>query len=146
MTAASSCWAAWTWWKSAGRRTAASRPEPRRQRSRAAPVHPAHRLWRETGDADLRPRSAGATSVRAGLFPGRSALASISGQPHGIILVTGPTGSGKTTTLYSTLKQLATDEVNVCTIEDPIEMIEPSFNQMQVQPGIDLNFAAGCAR
>ncbi|WP_374680055.1 GspE/PulE family protein, partial [Hydrocarboniphaga effusa] len=53
-------------------------------------------------------------------------------QPHGIILVTGPTGSGKTTTLYSTLRQLATPEVNVCTIEDPIELVEPSFNQMQV--------------
>ncbi len=61
---------------------------------------------------------------------------------HGIILVTGPTGSGKTT-LYSTLKQLATDEVNVCTIEDPIEMLEPSFNQMQVNTGIDLGFADG---
>ncbi|MBG6503052.1 Flp pilus assembly complex ATPase component TadA, partial [Pseudomonas aeruginosa] len=56
---------------------------------------------------------------------------------------TGPTGSGKTTTLYTTLKQLATDEVNVCTIEDPIEMIEPSFNQMQVQHNIDLTFASG---
>ncbi len=64
-------------------------------------------------------------------------------QPHGIILVTGPTGSGKTTTLYSTLKSLATDDVNVCTVEDPIEMIEPSFNQMQVQHGIDLTFAEG---
>ena len=64
-------------------------------------------------------------------------------QPNGIILVTGPTGSGKTTTLYSTLKTLATSEVNVCTIEDPIEMIEPSFNQMQVQHGIDLGFADG---
>lgn len=63
--------------------------------------------------------------------------------PNGIILVTGPTGSGKTTTLYSTLKQLATDEVNVCTIEDPIEMIEPAFNQMQVQANIDLTFADG---
>ena len=63
--------------------------------------------------------------------------------PNGIILVTGPTGSGKTTTLYSTLKQLATDEVNVCTIEDPIEMIEPSFNQMQVQSGIELGFGEG---
>ena len=56
----------------------------------------------------------------------------MSGNPNGIILVTGPTGSGKTTTLYSTLKQLATPAVNVCTIEDPIEMVEPSFNQMQV--------------
>ena len=64
-------------------------------------------------------------------------------QPNGIILVTGPTGSGKTTTLYSTLKTLATPDVNVCTIEDPIEMIEPSFNQMQVQQAIDLGFADG---
>lgn len=64
-------------------------------------------------------------------------------QPDGIILVTGPTGSGKTTTLYSTLKQLATPEVNVCTVEDPIEMIEPAFNQMQVQHNIGLNFADG---
>lgn len=64
-------------------------------------------------------------------------------EPNGIILVTGPTGSGKTTTLYSTLKQLATDEVNVCTIEDPIEMIEGSFNQMQVQHNIELDFAEG---
>ncbi|MBS0355579.1 MAG: type II/IV secretion system protein [Proteobacteria bacterium] len=68
---------------------------------------------------------------------------SISSQPHGILLVTGPTGSGKTTTLYSTLKQLATPEVNVCTIEDPIEMVEPSFNQMQVHQAIDLGFAEG---
>jgi len=63
--------------------------------------------------------------------------------PNGIILVTGPTGSGKTTTLYSTLKQLATEQVNVCTVEDPIEMIEPAFNQMQVNPGVDLHFADG---
>ena len=62
---------------------------------------------------------------------------------HGIVLVTGPTGSGKTTTLYSTLKQLATDEVNVCTIEDPIEMVEPTFNQMQIQHNIDVSFASG---
>ncbi len=68
---------------------------------------------------------------------------SMTAQPNGIILVTGPTGSGKTTTLYSTLKKLATPEVNVCTIEDPIEMIEPSFNQMQVQQAIDLGFADG---
>ena len=63
--------------------------------------------------------------------------------PHGIILVTGPTGSGKTTTLYTTLKALATSEVNVCTVEDPIEMVESSFNQMQVAHGIDLSFADG---
>ncbi|WP_299068464.1 GspE/PulE family protein [Accumulibacter sp.] len=64
-------------------------------------------------------------------------------RPNGIILVTGPTGSGKTTTLYSTLRQLATPAVNVCTIEDPIEMVEPAFNQMQVQNVIDLGFAQG---
>jgi general secretion pathway protein E len=63
--------------------------------------------------------------------------------PNGIILVTGPTGSGKTTTLYTTLKQLATPEVNVCTIEDPIEMVESSFNQMQVQHNIDIGFVEG---
>jgi general secretion pathway protein E len=64
-------------------------------------------------------------------------------QPHGIVLVTGPTGSGKTTTLYASLRELATAEVNVCTIEDPIEMIDGSFNQMQVQANIDLHFADG---
>jgi general secretion pathway protein E len=63
--------------------------------------------------------------------------------PHGIILVTGPTGSGKTTTLYSTLKQLAEPDVNVCSVEDPIEMVEPAFNQMQVQPSIGVDFASG---
>ncbi len=68
---------------------------------------------------------------------------SVTQNSHGIILVTGPTGSGKTTTLYSSLKQLATDQVNVCTIEDPIEMLEPSFNQMQVNPTIELGFADG---
>ncbi|RLA48264.1 MAG: type II/IV secretion system protein [Gammaproteobacteria bacterium] len=62
---------------------------------------------------------------------------------NGIVLVTGPTGSGKTTTLYSTLRQLATPEVNVCTIEDPIEMVEGAFNQMQVNHTIDLDFSSG---
>ena len=64
-------------------------------------------------------------------------------QTSGIILITGPTGSGKTSTLYATLKQLATPQVNLCTLEDPIEMIEPAFNQMQVQSTIDLTFANG---
>ncbi|HET6803117.1 MAG TPA: ATPase, T2SS/T4P/T4SS family [Casimicrobiaceae bacterium] len=73
----------------------------------------------------------------------RARWEAMTGEPHGIILVTGPTGSGKTTTLYSTLKGLATPEVNVCSIEDPIEMIEPAFNQMQVQPGLGVDFAAG---
>lgn len=63
--------------------------------------------------------------------------------PNGIILVSGPTGSGKTTTLYSSLKQLAKPTLNVCTIEDPIEMIEAAFNQTQVQPSAGLTFADG---
>lgn len=65
----------------------------------------------------------------------------LTARTHGIVLVTGPTGSGKTTTLYSTLKALAGSEVNVCTVEDPIEMVEPAFNQVQVQP--ELSFADG---
>ncbi len=64
-------------------------------------------------------------------------------RPHGIVLVTGPTGSGKTTTLYSTLKHLATPDLNVCTVEDPIEMVAAELNQSQVQPAIDFDFAAG---
>lgn len=64
-------------------------------------------------------------------------------RPHGIVLVTGPTGSGKTTTLYSTLRQLATEEVNVSTVEDPIEMVVDAFNQTQVQHSIELDFASG---
>jgi general secretion pathway protein E len=63
--------------------------------------------------------------------------------PHGMIVVTGPTGSGKTTTLYSALKRLARPELNVCTIEDPIEMVDPQFNQMYVQHNIGLDFATG---
>jgi general secretion pathway protein E len=67
----------------------------------------------------------------------------MTGMGNGIVLVTGPTGSGKTTTLYSTLRQLATSEVNVCTIEDPIEMVEGAFNQMQVNHSINLDFSSG---
>ncbi len=69
--------------------------------------------------------------------------AKITDNSNGIILVTGPTGSGKTTTLYSSLKHLSRPELNICTIEDPIEMVDPLFNQMQVQPKIDVTFAAG---
>lgn len=68
---------------------------------------------------------------------------SMIGRAHGIVLVTGPTGSGKTTTLYSTLKQLAVDAVNVSTVEDPIEMVVEAFNQSQIQPAIEFDFAAG---
>ncbi len=61
--------------------------------------------------------------------------------PHGIVLVTGPTGSGKSTTLYSTLKQLATPEKNVVTVEDPVEMVHEEFNQIAVQPQVDVTFS-----
>jgi general secretion pathway protein E len=63
-------------------------------------------------------------------------------QSHGIILVTGPTGSGKTTTLYSSLKDLATSEKNITTIEDPIEMVCEEYNQIAVQPSVDITFAS----
>jgi general secretion pathway protein E len=63
--------------------------------------------------------------------------------PNGVMIVTGPTGSGKTTTLYSTLKQLARPELNVCTIEDPIEMVDAALNQMAVQPSIGVDFSSG---
>ncbi len=63
-------------------------------------------------------------------------------RPHGMILVTGPTGSGKTTTLYSTLKYLAKPGVNIVTVEDPIEMVFEPLNQVAVQNRIDVTFAA----
>jgi general secretion pathway protein E len=62
--------------------------------------------------------------------------------PHGIVLVCGPTGSGKSTTLYSTLRDLASPEINVTTVEDPIEMIHPDFNQIAVQPKIGVTFGS----
>ncbi|CAB5132114.1 Type II secretory pathway, ATPase PulE/Tfp pilus assembly pathway, ATPase PilB [Olavius algarvensis associated proteobacterium Delta 3] len=61
--------------------------------------------------------------------------------PHGIVLVTGPTGSGKSTTLYSTLRTISSPEINITTVEDPIEMIHEEFNQIGVQPAIDVTFS-----
>ncbi|MCB1919290.1 MAG: Flp pilus assembly complex ATPase component TadA [Candidatus Competibacteraceae bacterium] len=90
------------------------------------------------------PDTAAKNFAHLGFAPDEEAVwRSMIAQPHGIVLVTGPTGSGKTTTLYTTLRHLAAPEVNVCTVEDPIEMIIPELNQMQVQPAIDLNFAQG---
>jgi general secretion pathway protein E len=62
--------------------------------------------------------------------------------PHGIILITGPTGSGKSTTLYSTLKNIATPEKNIVTIEDPIEMVHEEFNQIAVQTSAEVTFSS----
>jgi general secretion pathway protein E len=82
--------------------------------------------------------------AQLGFAPEEEAIwRSMIAQPHGIVLVTGPTGSGKTTTLYTTLRHLASPEVNICTVEDPIEMIVTELNQMQVHPAIDLTFAQG---
>jgi len=61
--------------------------------------------------------------------------------PHGLVLVCGPTGSGKSTTLYSTLRHLSTEEKNITTVEDPIEMVHEDFNQIAVQPSADITFA-----
>jgi general secretion pathway protein E len=77
-----------------------------------------------------------------GMFEGQLAVAErFFARPHGLILVTGPTGSGKTTTLYAALRIVATPEVNVVTIEDPIEIVVDAFNQVAVQPKIGVGFA-----
>jgi general secretion pathway protein E len=62
-------------------------------------------------------------------------------EPHGIVLVTGPTGSGKSTTLYSTLKHIATPDKNIITVEDPVEMVHEEFNQIAVQPQVNVTFS-----
>ncbi|MDX1608257.1 MAG: GspE/PulE family protein [Candidatus Spechtbacterales bacterium] len=64
-------------------------------------------------------------------------------KPHGLIVTSGPTGSGKTTTLYSILQQMEKDDLNVSTLEDPIEYTLPGVNQIQINPRIDLTFASG---
>ncbi len=76
-------------------------------------------------------------------FPARelSRYKTLLKKPYGVVLVTGPTGSGKTSTLYSSLKFLSSAEKNIVTIEDPIEMVVPEFNQLGVQPSIELTFA-----
>jgi general secretion pathway protein E len=63
--------------------------------------------------------------------------------PNGIVLVTGPTGSGKTTTLYAALSEINTTDINIITVEDPIEYRLPGIGQMQVNPKINLTFASG---
>ncbi|MCK7474243.1 MAG: Flp pilus assembly complex ATPase component TadA [Rhodopseudomonas palustris] len=71
----------------------------------------------------------------------RTLFRKILNQPNGLILVTGPTGSGKTTTLYAALQYLASDDVNIVTVEDPIEYDLPRTNQTQVNPRVDYSFA-----
>ncbi|MFU8819684.1 MAG: GspE/PulE family protein [Desulfurivibrio sp.] len=62
--------------------------------------------------------------------------------PHGMILITGPTGSGKSTTLYSTLKEISNPEINIVTIEDPVEMVHEDFNQIAVQAQVGVTFSS----
>jgi general secretion pathway protein E len=62
-------------------------------------------------------------------------------RPHGMVLVCGPTGSGKSTTLYSTLRRLSSPQINITTIEDPIEMVHEEFNQIAVQPAVGVTFS-----
>ena len=90
-------------------------------------------------------RSAGLMELEAlGLSPRQEALlARLSALPNGIILATGPTGSGKTTTLYSLLKLADRDERNIVTVEDPVEYDLPGISQSQVRPEIGMTFAAG---
>jgi general secretion pathway protein E len=76
-----------------------------------------------------------------GFFPREQELfESFVARTNGLVLVTGPTGSGKTTTLYSTLQYLQSPQVNIVTIEDPVEMVREDFNQISVQPKIGLTF------
>jgi general secretion pathway protein E len=79
-----------------------------------------------------------------GMPPGiRDAWDKLINRPHGILLVTGPTGSGKSTTLYASLNRIVSDEVKVITIEDPVEYNVPGVNQIQVNSQVELSFAAG---
>ncbi len=81
--------------------------------------------------------------VGLGFYPDELALFNdFITRPHGIVLVTGPTGSGKTTTLYSALRVIANHEINVSTIEDPIEMVQEAFNQVAVQSKVGITFAS----
>jgi type II secretory ATPase GspE/PulE/Tfp pilus assembly ATPase PilB-like protein len=73
----------------------------------------------------------------------RENLKKILGFTNGMVLITGPTGSGKTTTLYSLIKEINNQQVNISTIEDPIEYHLTGANQIQVNPHVDLNFASG---
>lgn len=66
--------------------------------------------------------------------------------PHGLLLVTGPTGSGKSLTLYSCLKQLQTPSLSICTVEDPVEIQDTNYNQIQIDPNINYGFAEHCAQ
>ncbi len=130
----------------AEKRQAAGRPHQARPgwtRDRAPRVDDAHGVRRESRASHLRSRHPAQAGRPAGVFVQVELplFFNFLSKTNGIILVTGPTGSGKTTTLYSALKFLAKPEVNIVTIEDPIEMIHDEFNQVAVRPQIEVTFA-----
>jgi type IV pilus assembly protein PilB len=90
----------------------------------------------DTGGIDLNLKKLGFTDFNYGRF------STSFNKPHGMVLVTGPTGSGKSTTLYATLTEIARPEVNVITVEDPVEYRMDGINQVQVNPKAGLTFAA----
>ena len=108
----------------------------------ASPRCPPPSARRSSSASSIRRRWCRTSPSSASIPDEKSVFESWIDQPHGLILVTGPTGSGKTTTLYSALKALAGPDVNVTTIEDPIEMVWDGFNQVQVQPKVGLDFAS----
>jgi len=139
---------AWTWWRSAARRngrikTRTADGQDVELRLSTLPTAFGEKLVMRVFDPEVIVKDFSELGFSE---DDKTRWKQMTGQPNGIVLVTGPTGSGKTTTLYSTLKTLATPEVNVCTIEDPIEMIEPSFNQMQVQQSDRPRLRRGRAR
>ncbi len=111
---------------------------------RASSREPAHRLWGEgrTPAAQHRKRRDGPKGL--GFAPEvLKRYEEIFRRPYGTILVTGPTGSGKSTTLYATLRELNSPEKNIITVEDPVEYRMGGIDQVQVNPKIGLTFASG---
>ena len=115
-------------------------------RSGPARLHPAHALRRKRGHAPARPlgrRFLRPAAAWASTTTCSSRMEHFTALPHGIFLVTGPTGSGKSTTLYSALKRINTADKKIITIEDPVEYQMDGINQIHVNPQIGLTFAAG---
>ena len=102
-------------------------------------------IWGETAVLRLLDKSRSMKALSELGMPAESQerYLSIVHKPYGMILCSGPTGSGKTTTLYATLAEISRAELNVMTIEDPVEYVFPAVNQMQINPQADVTFASG---